>query len=90
MAQTQGRLTGVKRTTETIQSVTGTIATHVEASNEAGVHIKGMVRAAGAEGYVALVGIKVNGKTIAELMLHADGHVSMYDFTPNASVKVLS
>jgi len=81
VGKTIGRVIGVKRTTETIVTATGTIATHVEASNEAGVLINGMVRAAGAEGYVALVGIKVEGKMRAELMLHPDGHISLYDFT---------
>lgn len=92
MARTQGRITGVKRSSETIATVTGTIATHVEASNEDRISIEGMVRDFATTADLSLVartGIKVNGKMLAELALQKDGTMTLL-LLNGTEVKILS
>lgn len=85
MAKTMGRVTGVKRTTDTVVTATGTIATHVDAENEDGVKVVGAVFPGDANHpIIARAGIKVGGKWLAELTLYANGHLSLNDWSGNA------
>lgn len=79
---TKGRITGIKRSSETIKTAVGTLATHVEASADGGLEIFGYVRDSKVEAAIAAeVGIKVNGKVVAVLTLSMAGDLDVEDFT---------